>query len=47
MVKGIFEEISLGADEDMGKEPAEVFSELNDVEGLHLKWNIADFGGDI
>jgi hypothetical protein len=44
-MKGVFEEVSLGTDENMGKEAAKVLSELNYIENLHLECNIADFRG--
>ena len=38
----ILEEVALGTDEDVGEEAAEVLSELQDVEHLHLEGHFGD-----
>ena len=40
MVQAVFEEISLGPDEKVGEESAEVLAELDYVEDLHLEGGI-------
>ena len=40
MVQCVFEEVSLGADEEVPEETGEVFAELQDVENLHLESHI-------
>ena len=42
MVKGIFEEVTFGTDEDMAEESAEVLAELNYVKYFHFFCNIRD-----
>ena len=40
MMQTIFEEISFRSDEKMSKEPAEVFTELNDVKDFHFECGV-------
>ncbi len=52
VMKGVLKEISLGADEDVAEEPAEVFAELKQIEYLHFEDGVgqrdsADEGGGL